>query len=87
MQESERFLQNYLHISKKSCTFASQNAKHTIMVTAQPTSERSFGNRMHEPMLSVSTGRALHSIDEFADRLGKKLGQHYGVNDIRELLQ
>ena len=58
----------------------------TIMVTTQPTSERNFG-KMHEPMLSVSTGRALHSIDEFADRLGKKLGQHYGVNDIRELLQ
>ena len=57
------------------------------MVATQPTSERSFDNRIHEPMLSVSTGRALHSIDEFADRLGKKLGQHYGVNDIRELLQ
>ncbi len=28
---------NYLRISKKSCTFASQNAKHTIMVTTQPT--------------------------------------------------
>ena len=28
-----------------------------------------------------------HSLDEFADKLAKKLGQHYGVNDIRELLQ
>ena len=28
-----------------------------------------------------------HTLDEFADKLAKKLGQHYGVNDIRELLQ
>ena len=28
-----------------------------------------------------------HSLDEFADKLAKKLGQHYGMNDIRELLQ
>ena len=28
-----------------------------------------------------------HSLDEFADKLGRKLGQHYGMNDIRELLQ
>jgi len=32
------------------------------------------------------TERSLHSIDEFADRLANKLGQHYGLNDIRELL-
>ena len=28
-----------------------------------------------------------HSLDEFADKLAKKLGQHYGMDDIRELLQ
>ena len=28
-----------------------------------------------------------HSLDEFADKLAKKLGQHYGMSDIRELLQ
>jgi len=28
-----------------------------------------------------------HTLDEFADKLAKKLGQHYGVDDIRELLQ
>ena len=28
-----------------------------------------------------------HSLDEFADKLAKKLGQHYGMNDIRELLK
>ena len=28
-----------------------------------------------------------HSLDEFADKLAKKLGQHYGMNDIRELLR
>ena len=31
--------------------------------------------------------RQYHSRDEFADKLAKKLGQHYGMNDIRELLQ
>lgn len=25
-----------------------------------------------------------HSLDEFADKLAKKLGQHYGMDDIRE---
>ena len=24
-----------------------------------------------------------HSLDEFADKLAKKLGQHYGMTDIR----
>lgn len=28
-----------------------------------------------------------HSLDEFADKLAKKLGLHYSMNDIRELLQ
>ena len=28
-----------------------------------------------------------HSLDEFADKLAKKLGQRYGMTDIRELLQ
>ena len=28
-----------------------------------------------------------HSLDEFADKLATKLGEHYGVTDIRELLQ
>lgn len=27
-----------------------------------------------------------HSLDEFADKLAKKLGEHYGLTDIRELL-
>lgn len=25
-----------------------------------------------------------HSLDEFVDKLAKKLGQHYGMSDIRE---
>ena len=84
MQTSERFLQNYLHISKKNCTFASQNAKHTIMVTTQPTSERSFGNRMQEPMLGNYSDEIYYTRDEFMNELAKQLGQAYGLNDIRE---
>lgn len=60
--------------------------KDLIMVSS-PTIERGSTPLIQEPMLSTKCSeRTLHSIDEFADKLGKKLGQHYGLNDIRELL-
>ena len=36
---------------------------------------------------TLDSMRSLHSIEEFEDRLGQKLGEHYGLTDIRELLQ
>ena len=40
-----------------------------------------------EATLQQKTQVQYHSLDEFADKLAKKLGQHYGMSDIRELLQ
>ena len=41
-----------------------------------------------QPILNTNyQANNYHSLDEFADKLAKKLGQHYGVNDIRELLK
>ena len=31
--------------------------------------------------------RKLYTVDEFMDDLAKRLGKHYGLNDIREALQ
>ena len=56
------------------------------MVATQPTLDMGSMSQTHEIAGMNNPGRTLHSIDEFADRLGKKLGQHYGLNDIRELL-
>ena len=54
------------------------------MVTTQPTSERSFGNRMQEPMLGNYSDEIYYTRDEFMNELAKQLGQAYGLNDIRE---
>ena len=62
----------YLHISEICCTFAAQKFKNKIMEAALQQNYQA--NRYH-------------SLDEFADKLAKKLGQHYGMTDIRELLQ
>ena len=60
----------------------------TTATATQPTLTNGMASTMQEPQLSVSgSNRTLHSIDDFADRLGKKLGQHYGMADIRDLLQ
>ena len=71
-------------MSKNCCTFASQNAKHTIMVTTQPTLERSFGNRVQESLLGNYSDEVYYTRDEFMSELAKQLGQAYGLNDIRE---
>ena len=54
------------------------------MVTTQPTSERSFDNRMHEPLLGNYSDEIYYTRDEFMSELAKQLGQAYGLNDIRE---
>ena len=40
-----------------------------------------------QPLIDATHTTGHHRQDEFADKLAKKLGQHYGLNDIRELLQ
>ena len=37
-----------------------------------------------EATLQQKSQAQYHSLDEFADKLAKKLGQHYGMSDIRE---
>ena len=38
---------------------------------------------MYEPL---STGKSFSTVEEFMDKLAKRLGKHYGLNDIREAL-
>jgi hypothetical protein len=59
----------------------------TTAAATQPTLDNGITSMMPTTQPSVTgSKRPLHSIEEFADRLGKKLGQHYGVADIRDLL-
>ena len=42
---------------------------------------------MSEPLIDTDYSiKPTYTIDEFADRLAIKLGQHFGLNDIREVL-
>ena len=36
------------------------------------------------PFNSSNTDREFRSVEEFMDDLAKRLGKHYGLNDIRE---
>ena len=45
--------------------------------------ERDGMPMMYEPM---DTGKSFYTIEEFMDKLAKRLGKHYGLNDIREVL-
>jgi hypothetical protein len=57
------------------------------MTTTQPTLDCGMMPKMQVPSMPRSDSkRSLHSIEEFEDKLGKKLGEHYGLADIRELL-
>ena len=37
--------------------------------------------------MTQEENKEYYTVEEFADKLAKKLGQHYGLNDIRELLE
>ena len=53
------------------------------MVATQPTSERKGMPTNYEP---TSTSKQFYTVEEFMDKLAKRLGKHYGLNDIREAL-
>ena len=76
MQKKNIFLHKNLHVSFFCCTFATTkvNEKQRIKL-------------MEAAVQQNYQTSQYHSLDEFADKLAKKLGQHYGMNDIRELLQ
>ena len=55
---------------------------------ATPTVERGNMPAMHGLMTVPNyADRKLYTVDEFMDDLAKRLGKHYGLNDIREALQ
>ena len=62
-------------MSENCCTFAVQKLKRQKLTSMEAALQQNY-----------QAGK-YHSLDEFADKLAKKLGQHYGMNDIRELLQ
>ena len=45
--------------------------------------ERKSLQRVFDP---VSTSKSYYTVEEFMDKLAKRLGKHYGLNDIREAL-
>ena len=53
------------------------------MEATQPTLERNGMSLTCEP---TSTGKQFYTVEEFMDKLAKRLGKHYGLNDIREAL-
>ena len=68
-------MRNYLRMSEFYCTFAPQKFKQQKLTIMEVALQQNY------------QASSYHSLDEFADKLGRKLGQHYVMNDIRELLQ
>jgi len=65
---------------EKSSTLASQTQNDTTMVVT-PTKDQ---GATAMPFNSSNTDREFRSVEEFMDDLAKRLGKHYGLNDIRE---
>ena len=70
------------------CTFAAAKVKTTKLTDMEAVRQTSYDlgvNVMGNPIMDT-TGRNLKGrpIEEFADDLAKRLGKHYGLNDIRE---
>lgn len=50
-----------------------------------PVIERESMPMTHEPFGKTDVkGKDYYTVEEFMDKLAKDLGQHYGLNDIRE---
>ena len=58
------------------------------MKTASQTSYDLGVNVMSKPVMDTDRGNRLKGrpVEEFMDELAKRLGKHYGLNDIREAL-
>ena len=79
-----------LHMSENCCTFAPAKVKTTQLTSMEGVRQTSYGldvNVMGTQGIGT-TGRTLKGrpIEEFMDELAKRLGKHYGMNDIREAL-
>jgi len=72
------------------CTFAASKVKTTQLTSMEAVRQTSYGldvNVMGNPVQETNN-RTLKGrpIEEFMDELAKRLGKHYGLNDIREAL-
>jgi len=83
-------LHKCLRMSENCCTFAVAKVKTIKLTSMEAVRDTSYGmdvNVMGSPVVET-TGRTLKGrpIEEFMDELAKRLGKHYGLNDIREAL-
>jgi len=77
-------------MSENCCTFAPAKVKTTQLTSMEAVRQTSYGldvNVMGNPVQETNN-RTLKGrpIEEFMDELAKRLGKHYGLNDIREAL-
>ena len=72
-------------MSKICCTFASQNAKHTRKEAFMQAALKQDIYSVNEHTLIDPNWRSQRSYSrkEFMDKLAKRLGKHYGMDDIR----
>lgn len=79
-----------LRMSENCCTFAVAKVKTTKPTGMEAVRQTKYDldvNVMRTP-ISDTSSRSLKGrpVDEFMDELAKRLGKHYGLNDIREAL-
>ena len=74
-----------LHMSKICSTFASQNANHTRKEAFMQAALKQDIYSVNEHTLIDPNWRSQRSYSrkEFMDKLAKRLGKHYGMDDIR----
>lgn len=53
------------------------------MIQTQPTLQNSSRPITSDP---TNLTKPFYSVEEFMDKLARRLGKHYGLNDIREAL-
>ena len=70
-------------MSKICCTFASQNAKHTRKNMEAALRQDIYSVNEHTLIDPNWRSQRSYSRKEFMDKLAKRLGEHYGMDDIR----
>ena len=70
-------------MSKICCTFASQNAKHTRKNMEAALRQDIYSVDEHTLIDPNWRSQRSYSRKEFMDKLAKRLGKHYGMDDIR----
>ena len=77
-------------MSENCCTFALAKVKTTKLTEMEAVRQTSYDlgiNVMDNPIMDTNRSNLKgRPIEEFMDELAKRLGKHYGLNDIREAL-